>query len=175
MSRSWHSNERVVLKFNPAKDHRFYLECIWDDILENVVFIMLNPSNTNYQSCDDTIEKIISFAKLNGFGGIKVINLFSKIDPASINLANGNSLVEPRNRRWSIYTLIKAKRNDEKVVLAWGEKGFYFNANTLIFYFLRKLTITPFCLGTLKFNQPLHPGRKKISSLNLQIYNYSLY
>ena len=63
------------------KKYRYSLKRIWDNDKPKVLFIMLNPSLADNYQDDPTIRRLIKFAKLYGYGGFYVGNLFSYITP----------------------------------------------------------------------------------------------
>lgn len=177
MTRNWSANEVVDLEFNNNRDHRFYLKCNWGSS-ENrsLIFILLNPSVSDTTQCDPTISKCIEIANMNGFDCVEILNLFSVIEPDPQNLPNTISkLTEKDNKVWLEQIIQSAKDGSKKVVCAWGDKGFRYNANYEIFKLLEMYNINPYCLSTISYNQPGHPARKANSNLVLKSYNYSLY
>jgi len=176
----WHEYEHIDVEFddleNPDnREHRFYLNCSWDENKSNITFIMLNPSSSDEKWCDDTVEGIIELSK-NKYGSLEVVNLFSKIDPDSSFLSKGKKYITKDSNAIFLEKVIEnASKNNTKVVLAWGGKGHIYNANVYIYELLKHFKVTPYCLGTLKYNEPIHPGRKKKGTLKLQQFNYSMY
>lgn len=76
-------------KFDPLKGaqfsddgkHRFILWRVWNEKLPKVMFIGLNPSRADAETNDPTINRVISFAKSWGYGGIYMANCFTFITP----------------------------------------------------------------------------------------------
>jgi len=160
LSRPWRINETISTEFSCDGKHRFYLKCVWNNEIPGIIYVMLNPSTTDNISCDDTVEKIIEFSIQQGYGSTEIINLFSLIDPNSDNLRSGNNLVLPENRKMIESVIKDASGSNKQIVLAWGGKGYFFNANAFVFKLINDFGIRPYCLGTLKYNQPIHPVEK---------------
>jgi hypothetical protein len=59
-----------------TREYRYALELIWDTKLPLVLFIMMNPSTANERYADSTVNRCISWAKANGYGGVLVGNTF---------------------------------------------------------------------------------------------------
>lgn len=81
-------------------------------------FVMLNPSTADALKDDPTVRKCVGFAKLNGYGGIGIANLFSwrTKDPKELIFAlqNGEDCVGPQGD----YHLKCI--TDDYVVAGWG-------------------------------------------------------
>ncbi len=56
---------------------RYELRRIWDDNLPLLVICMLNPSRADATINDPTVLNLIHFARLWGYGGILIVNLFA--------------------------------------------------------------------------------------------------
>lgn len=109
-------DERSAL-ISPCGTYRYWLHRRWDD-RELLYWIMLNPSTADAMKDDPTIRKCIGFAKLNGYGGIAVGNLFAyrATDPRELILCRG--FVEPVGPDNDAQ--IKGIPTDRDVVCAWG-------------------------------------------------------
>ena len=83
-------NKNIIrkAKLSDNKKHRYSLKRIWDKDKPKVLFIMLNPSLADNYKDDPTIRRLIKFAKLFGYGGFYVGNLFSYITPYPKELKN---------------------------------------------------------------------------------------
>ena len=67
--------------FNNKGDRRFSLIRRWDAEKPWVMFIGLNPSTANAHTDDPTIRRVVRFAKDWGYGGVYMLNLYSKVTP----------------------------------------------------------------------------------------------
>lgn len=141
-----------------------------------MIFILLNPSDSDFARCDPTISKCIKIAKEYGYECIEILNLLSIIEAVPDKLPEKVSeLTEVENKKWIKKIIKSAEVGDKKVVCTWGDKGFRYNANHEIFKLLEEFEIRPYCLGTISYNQPGHPERKAISKLKLTPYDYSTF
>jgi hypothetical protein len=79
--------------FSECRGHRYVLYRIWDKEKPCVMFIGLNPSVANETANDPTIRRVISFAKLWGYGGVYMTNLFSMVstDPKKLIIQKDNT------------------------------------------------------------------------------------
>ncbi len=65
---------------NPyKKGFRFTLEIEWDESKQKFIIIMMNPSRADHQYSDETVNRVIGFAKENttlvGYGGVIAMNI----------------------------------------------------------------------------------------------------
>ena len=67
-------------EFSKDKKHRYSLSRKWSE-KEQILFILLNPSNGDGINNDPTIRRLISISKNLGYGGFKIVNLFTLITP----------------------------------------------------------------------------------------------
>lgn len=96
--------------------YRYYLSRVWNWNARRVLFIMLNPSTANAYVDDPTIRRCIGFAKLWGYGGLSVVNLFPfrATDPRELLKADNPLGVD----NW--FRLREASLAADLVVAAWG-------------------------------------------------------
>ena len=117
--RYWTENERVKVIFSNEKNskYRYLLECNWNDELDKVTFIMINPSVADFEICDPTLNRCVRFSKSWGFGGMKIVNLFALVstDPREL-LAHENPVGEEND-----HYILEAIKNSSQIILSWGE------------------------------------------------------
>ena len=64
-------------KFSKDRAYRYALWRTWDDSLEKLLFIGLNPSTADEIKDDPTMRRCIRFSKDFGFGGFIMANIFA--------------------------------------------------------------------------------------------------
>lgn len=105
------SNMRTEAIFSDDMSHRFVLKKSWDNSKPTASIIMIAPSNRADQVClDVTAMLVINNSVTQGFGGVDILNLYSKLD--SNTPANC-----PENDDW----LLKSCQKSDKIILAWGK------------------------------------------------------
>lgn len=142
--------------FDDKGKYRYLLSREWDAQLPRVLYIMLNPSIADAEQDDQTIKRCIYFAQKHGYGTIEVVNLYAFIstDPKELGKVS-----DPIGRENDKYINDAAKRAD-KIVVAWGEKGFYNQRDKKVVKLLHEQDYSLFCLGvTKKEHHPRHPSR----------------
>ena len=134
---------------SPCEKYRYELRRWWNDYPDWMVFIGLNPSTADARIDDPTIRRCMSFAKLWGYGGMVMLNLFALRATNPRELCQADDPVGPDNDRW----LTKHIHTSELVVAAWGNHGTLNERCGQVVTMFPQLT----CLGLTKANQPKHP------------------
>lgn len=112
--------ERSGAVISPCGKFRYRLWRRWDNSLPRVLWIMLNPSTADARLDDPTIAKCIAFAKLWGYGGIEVVNLYAYRTSSPKELKRSGYPIGQHNDS-TIVALLRVIREDGgRVVLAWG-------------------------------------------------------
>ena len=133
--------------FSECGKYRFSLWRIWDNTKPILAFIGLNPSTANSETNDPTIRRVIKFAKDNGYGGIKMLNLFTIISALpSVLLTHPNPLQEADN-------ILSDIPQGQDVVLAWGAFPEAIERGKMV---IQRFP-NAFCLGKNKDGSPKHP------------------
>lgn len=118
--------------------------------------IMLNPSTADAALDDPTIRRCIGFAKRDGFGGIRVMNLFAY---RSSSPAEMLAQLDPWGRDNSGHLremLIGAARANAPVLAAWGVHGVRGMAKWVQDH-ARHYGARLVCLGRTNGGHPRHP------------------
>ncbi|MCH2479660.1 MAG: DUF1643 domain-containing protein [Flavobacteriales bacterium] len=140
------------------KKYRYSLKRIWDNDKPKVLFIMLNPSLADNYQDDPTIRRLIKFAKLYGYGGFYVGNLFSYITPYPSELLDKDLMFSKKN----IHEIKKMTGLIKDVVYGWGNS---FEEPE----WLKQIISNPKCFGKNKNKTPKHP---LYLSYNHKLVNY---
>lgn len=137
--------------------YRTELRRVWNRDLPLLVVCMLNPSTADHQKNDPTIVTLIHFAKLWGYGGLLIVNLFAfrASEPAAMMKAsepfgpNGATLASAMDY---------ARANGGRLLAAWGNHGDHHDrAEWFSNRALQIYRLTLICLGTTKGWKPKHP------------------
>ena len=108
--------------FSSCGQHRWWLERRWEPVQPRLLFIGLNPSRADGQREDPTLRRLMGFARAWGFGGLEVLNLFSRITASPAVLRRSPEPVGPSNDRWLVDRLAGLQPGDA-VWLGWGNGG----------------------------------------------------
>ncbi len=141
--------------------YRYSLTRIWDDSKDILLYFLLNPSTADAYEDDNTIKSCVRLAKENGYGGLRVVNLFA-IKATKLENLSG----EPKHiligEEWENY-IIDSIENSDVIVLGWGNavkelKGVKdFNREKEVAEFLDSKGYEYFCFELTKKCCPKHP------------------
>ncbi|GIN39029.1 DUF1643 domain-containing protein [Heyndrickxia oleronia] len=166
--RPWGTDEKVSFEFDDVinKKHRFLINCTWDLKKKKALFIMLNPSISDYSICDRTVDSCIYFAKKKNCGSIEIVNLYSYITNSPTELFK----VPNKNHPLNDEHITKAINRADYIVAAWGEDGVRYHRSYQILNMIGNKEV--YCLGITKYGYPVHPGRL---GKNAEIVPYTMF
>lgn len=136
--------------------YRYVLERTWDKNREQVLFVMLNPSDADEKIDDGTVKRCMDFARRWGYGGVVIGNLFALRSPDPKKLADHPDPVGPENDGH----LQRLAGKCRAVVVAWGNQ-----ANGVPVFQKRQQFVKSllqgrmYCLGENQDGTPKHPRR----------------
>ncbi|BFI99903.1 MAG: DUF1643 domain-containing protein [Priestia megaterium] len=122
--RKWRVDEKVELIFGKDKKgnlrYRYYLSCTWDESLQRVTYILLNPSISDREICDSTVNRCINLAKNWGYGAVEILNLFAyrAQDPKEMNHLHDREITGMLNDKYIAETC----KNADIIVAGWGKE-----------------------------------------------------
>lgn len=118
-----------------------------------MTYCMLNPSTADASANDPTITRCSTRAKLLGFGGIYVVNLFAlrSTDPRALYLQP--EPVGPENNE----QILKAAETSNLFICGWGVHGKFKGRDQVVHGMLRAFGVTPHVLKMNKDGSPGHP------------------
>jgi hypothetical protein len=141
-------------------DWRFELKRIWDESLPMLVVCMLNPSTADANKNDPTILTLIHFAKLWGYGGLWVVNLFAYRSSSPAEMMANNPVEtygEDGNQPYLLDAIGYAKAHGRSVLVAWGNHGSHCGADRDFTKDALQRGVDLVCLGTTLSGHPKHP------------------
>lgn len=135
-----------------ARTYRYVLARQWKPG-PVLVFVMLNPSTATAFESDPTITRCERRARLLGYGGIIVVNLFAfrATDPAVMMAAKHP--VGPANDA----CLTEFCTPDATVIAAWGRDGNHLGRASTVTTALADAGVSLQCLDVTKGGEPKHP------------------
>ena len=116
-------NEKDTIKcesiFNDERTHRFWWKRVWDAKKPIACVIMLNACVADNVIMDTSTYLVVNnVANLEDYGGVIIVNLFSKLTSKLNFRWNG---IEDYNMPENDNYIKKAAEESEIVVLAWGK------------------------------------------------------
>lgn len=144
--------------FNHDGSHRFWLVRIWDRDKPLLVTVMFNPSDADADRNDPTVNNLIFFATMWGYGGLLIINLHSHVSsqPSAIRRLQADNVdtsPEPNILAWTT-AIQEAKDSDQPILIAWGNLG---DLPTIARFRTFLDDVECICLGTTMDGRPKHP------------------
>ena len=116
-------------------------------------FLMLNPSTADELTLDPSCTRARNYARRWGFGSVLVTNLFGwrATDPAEMKAAR-----DPVGRG-NDAAILRAAREADLVVCAWGNHGAHAGRGAEVERLLRSSRVKLFSLRRNAGGQPAHP------------------
>ncbi len=136
--------------FDLSETYRYALWRTWNS-QPRIGFVMLNPNQADAERNDPTIRRCVGFAKLWGFGGLEVVNLFAYRAKTPQLLKQAAAPIGEDNDR---YLLTLSERVD-LIVLAWGNWGGLWQRDRAVLPFFQAQKV--YSLGVTKLGHPRHP------------------
>jgi hypothetical protein len=149
--------EPVTLRgaiFSPDRTYRYVLKRVWQSRQPSLVVIGLNPSTADERLDDPTIRRCQGYARLWGYGGLVMLNLFGlrSTDPKA--LYQHDAPIGPDN---DVHIQSECFRQPgSRVLVAWGTHGAWMQRG----WDVGKLLVPHpdvQCLDVTLYGQPKHP------------------
>ena len=105
--------------FNEDRTHRYLWKRVWNKDKPLAAVIMLNPCMADTLTMDTTTFLVVNnVAKLDRFGGVVIVNLYSMLTgKLNFRWNSDEDLNGPENDNY----ICKAAAESETVILAWGK------------------------------------------------------
>jgi len=146
-------NEKREAVFSDCRTYRYRLAQIWDETLDPLYWLMLNPSTADEVKNDPTVERCERRARMWGYGGSVVLNIFAyrATDPKDMRTAPDS--IGPENDKW--IRELAAVSNDVTVIGGWGEHGAHMNRGQTVLDIFNQENGR---INALKINASGHPA-----------------
>ena len=118
-----------------------------------LAFVMLNPSTADADNDDPTIRRCIAFAKLHGFDGIDVVNLYAYPATKPVDLKRAGYIVGAENDTH----IREAARTAGAVCVAWGDNAAGLYRPYEVLEILASEEVEPMVLDLTARGIPRHP------------------
>lgn len=135
-------------EFSECGKYRYLLSREWDDTKPYAMCIGLNPSTANGTKDDATIRILIKVLTRLGFGGLKMVNLYSCITSKPKNIFNFLNPEVP-HYAWLTTTAF----NCQTIIFCWG----IFPEAVHRAKKMKTLFPGAKCFGKNQYGSPLHP------------------
>lgn len=118
-------NEKDTIRcesvFNDERTHRFLWKRVWDKDKPIACVIMLNPCIADNIVTDTTTSLVVNnIARLEEYGGVNIVNLFSLLtSKLNFRWNSDEDLNDPENNNY----IKKAALESDVIILAWGKSA----------------------------------------------------
>lgn len=114
--------EKITIKceaiFNEERTHRYLWKRVWDKDKPTIAIIMLNPCQSDNIITDTTTSLVVNnVAKLQEYGGVEILNLYSKLTSKLRFAETDEELNDKENDSY----ILKAVESSSATILAWGK------------------------------------------------------
>jgi hypothetical protein len=139
--------------FSRCRRWRYLLWRCWDPARPVANFLMLNPSTADEFKLDPSCTRARNYAERWGYGALVVTNIFGwrATDPKDMR-----SATDPVGRG-NDAAIVKAAKEAELVVCAWGNHGAHMGRSDSVIELLRKNRVRLHALRVNGAGHPAHP------------------
>ena len=139
--------------FSPCRRWRYLLWRRWDAARPVANFLMLNPSTADEWKLDPSCTRARVYAERWGYGALIVTNIFGwrATDPQEMKA------VRDPVGRGNDRAILRAAREAEIVVCAWGNHGAHMGRSAEVRELLRRAKAQPRALRMNSNGEPAHP------------------
>lgn len=145
--------EQTGAIFSACETYRYQLWRIWDESHPPAVFVMLNPSTADEAVNDPTVERCERRARMMGYGGLRVANIFALRSTDPDALYQHADPVGPQNDA----AILESVNGAGIVICAWGGHGKLNDRGAFVLGLLREAGVIPHYLKLNGDGTPKHP------------------
>lgn len=146
--------------YSSCEAYRFCLDILWSRAGSLMTWIMLNPSTATELKNDPTIERCCRRAKVMGYSGVRILNLFAyrATDPSDMKTQE-----EPIGEHNDIFIrealagLAGNNVGDLNVYCGWGAHGSHLDRSEDVLAMIKSSGCVPMALRMTSNGQPFHP------------------
>jgi len=139
--------------FSSCRRWRYLLWRRWDERLPTANFLMLNPSTADEFQLDPSCTRARVYAERWGYGSLIVTNLFGWRATDPVDMKAARDPVGRGNDR----AIVRAAREAELVVCAWGNHGAHLGRSRSVLSLLRDAGVRLHALRVTGAGEPTHP------------------
>ena len=147
---------RIGAEFSPCRQYRYRLWRQWNAERAKALFVLLNPSMADETQNDPTVERCERRARMWGYGGVEVVNLFAYRSTDPKVLYRVSEPIGMMNDEAILIATIDAGI----VICGWGEHGAHLRRGQAVLDLLSSdgtMLTKIYHLGLNASGQPKHP------------------
>lgn len=142
--------------YSPCEAYRYRLDRRWSDA-PPLVWIMLNPSTATEAANDPTIARCEVRARAQGFGGVRIVNIFAFRATAPADLKRSTDPIGPQNDAHLLDACDTGLTAGGLIVAGWGVHGAHRGRAAQVRQMLRDRDLQIHTLGLTRHGHPRHP------------------
>ena len=142
--------------YSSCEAYRYRLDRRWG-AAPPLVWIMLNPSTATEAANDPTIARCETRARMQGFGGLRIVNLFAFRATAPAELKRSADPVGPQNDAHLLAACDLGPSSGGVIVAGWGVHGTHRDRAAQVSRLLRDSGVQIHTLGLTRHGHPRHP------------------
>lgn len=148
------ADELPGAEFSPCRTWRYILRRRWASG-PALSFVLLNPSTADEEINDPTIRRCIAFAKLWGYGGLILGNLFAlrSTDPKLLRVVSDP--IGPDNDA-ALRRIVEEAQN-RRIICGWGGHGVFMGRGAEVRSLLQSSGARAEALSLTLAGEPGHP------------------
>jgi hypothetical protein len=141
--------------FDAERKNRFRLRRIWNEHMPQLAWCLTNPSKASEQLDDPTLRKVQTYARLWGFGGVSVVNVFPwcATNPKELYQREETESLVVEN----LYMIQGEADECDQMICGWGRNGLIDSRSHRVRSWLQKYRRKVFALRLLNDGEPEHP------------------
>ena len=139
--------------YSECGKYRYALTRIWERADRRLLYIMLNPSTATELANDPTVERCERRARMLGYGGFRVCNLFALRETDPSRLKRAHRPEGPKNREQILAAIGWA----DDILCAWGIHGSHREQGRSVLELLLASSKPVLALGVTGSGHPRHP------------------
>lgn len=156
LSRTDLTGMRCSATFSDDMAHRYHLLWRWSDAPALTAW-MLNPSTATHEVLDPTIAGLVKRARLWGFGGVAVVNLFGVRATDPRDMMKHHNPIGADNDTMIRLALLAAREDGTPIVCGWGRYGTHLQRQEAAFRLAKKADVPLMALQLNADGTPQHP------------------
>ncbi len=142
-----------IATYSDCERYRYALTRVWDLSAPKVLFVMLNPSKATEVQNDPTVERCERRARVLGFGGFRVVNIFGLRETQPQLMRQAADPVGADNDA----QLLAGCDWADQIICGWGTHGEHLDRGPEVAKMLLDRGHQLYHLGLSKAGHPKHP------------------
>ena len=143
--------------YSPCGTYRYCLGRSWNAAGRRLLVVMLNPSTADHERNDPTLARCEARARADGFGALRVVNLFAFRATRPQDMLAADDPIGPMNDAVIFHCAAVWLRSGDAVLCAWGYRGVHIGRDKVVEALLRGQGSPLHHLGLTAGGMPRHP------------------